>query len=140
MQRGDDYIASELFLLALADDKGDTGRILRDAGLQRQALEAAIDAVRGGAAVTDPSDEQNRQALEKYTTDLTERARQGELDPVSGRDDETRRAIQILLHRTQHTPVLLGEPGVGTAATVVGLAQRIVYNLVPHAHSARRLL
>jgi ATP-dependent Clp protease ATP-binding subunit ClpB len=139
-QRGDQFISSELFALAALEDKGALGEALREAGTVKGALEKAIEEVRGGKQVDDPAAEETRQALEKYTIDLTERAEQGKLDPVIGRDDEIRRTIQVLQRRTKNNPVLIGEPGVGKTAIAEGLAQRIVDGEVPEGLKDKRIL
>src|SRR5690606_3090145 len=139
-QRGDAFIASELFLLAAVEDGGDAGRALKAAGADKARLETAIDNMRGGEKVRDENAEEARQALEKYTIDLTARAEAGKLDPVIGRDEEIRRTIQVLQRRTKNNPVLIGEPGVGKTAIAEGLAQRIINDEVPEGLRGKRLL
>ena len=140
LKRGDGFIASEMFLLALADDKGPAGKLLKTHGLSKLAMEQAINEVRGGEQVNASDAESNRESLKKYTVDLTERAMLGKLDPVIGRDDEIRRVIQVLMRRTKNNPVLIGEPGVGKTAIIEGLAQRIINSEVPDSLKGKKVL
>ena len=139
-KRGDQFISSELFVWAAQDEKGELGRLLKEAGVVKGALDQAIEQLRGGESVDDANAEEQRQALDKYSIDLTERAEQGRLDPVIGRDEEIRRTIQVLQRRTKNNPVLIGEPGVGKTAIAEGLAQRIVDGEVPEGVKGKRLL
>ena len=139
-KRADRFISSELVVLAAVDDRTRCGAILREAGATTELLEQKIEQMRGGQPVNDAADENQRQALDKYTIDVTERAMQGKLDPVIGRDDEIRRTIQVLQRRTKNNPVLIGEPGVGKTAIVEGLAQRIINGEIPQGLKGKRLL